>query len=80
MADMCGPVNAILTHALDSHLKNTFTIAKISSIIQCTAELSVIEDILEMQFVNLKTNLSNSVLWSVTNKDNKNKKRNSMES
>ena len=55
---MCGPVNAILTHALDSHLKNTFTIAKTSSIIQCTA----------VQFINLKTNLSNSVLWSVTNK------------
>jgi len=43
MADMCGPVNAILTHALDSHLKNTFTIAKTLSIIQCTTELFVIE-------------------------------------
>ena len=84
-ADMCGPVNVILTHALDGRLKNTFTAAKTSSIIQCTAELFVIKsklycDVIEMQFVNLKTESSNSVPWSVTNKDNKNKKRNSVES
>ncbi|CAG8666839.1 10422_t:CDS:1, partial [Paraglomus brasilianum] len=33
-----------------------------------------------MQFVNLKSEPSNSVPWSITNKDNKDRKRNSVES
>ena len=71
-----------LTYPLNGRLKNTFTAAKTSSIIQCTAELFVIEnnlycDAIEMQFVNLKSEPSNSVPWLITNKDNK---RNSVES
>lgn len=50
-ADMCGPVNVILTHALDGRLKNTFTAAKTSSIIQCTAELFVIESKSRQEFL-----------------------------
>ena len=54
------------THPLNGHLKNTFTTAKTSSVIQCTAKLFVIEnnlycDAIEMQFVNLKSEPSNSV-------------------
>ena len=78
-AEMCGPVDVVLTHPLEGRLKNTFTAAKKSSTIQCTAELFVIEnklhcDVIEMQFINLKSE-SSSVPWSVTNKDNKDKKK-----
>src|SRR6185369_4204491 len=42
-AAISGPVNVVLTHPLNGRLKNIFTAAKTSSVIQCTAELYVIE-------------------------------------
>jgi len=81
-ADMSGPVDIVLTHPLNGRLKNIFTASKTTSLIQCTAELYIIEnklygEAIEMQFINIKSESSNSVPWPITSKD---RKKNSVES
>ena len=63
-------VDVVLTHPLNGRLKKTFTAAKKQSLIQCNAELFVVEnklygDVIELQFINVKSEPTNQIPWEV---------------
>ena len=85
-SELCGPMDVILTHPIEGRLKNTFTVAKKLSLIQCTGELFVVDrniycNVIEMQFVNNRSesvSTSNNVPWATSNNVDQ-KKKNSTE-
>ena len=73
-ADMCGPIDVVLTHPPEGRLKNTFTAARKFSTIHCNGELYVVEgqvycDVIEMQFVSAKSEsiTPSNIPWKTNN-------------
>ncbi|CAG8586382.1 8669_t:CDS:1 [Paraglomus occultum] len=79
-ADMCAPIDVVLTHPPEGRLKNTFTAARKYSTIHCNGELYVIEgqlycDVIEIQFVSAKSEPTtpSNIPWKTNNSESKSK-------